>query len=1008
MMRRAWLTALVFAAPSLVSAAPPVEFNRDVRPILSDACFACHGPDKGKRKADLRLDTEEGARSVVKAGKPDDSELYKRIIDHDKSRIMPPAKSGKSVTPVQVATLKRWIEQGAKWQAHWSFIAQVRPSLPSVADGKWGRNAIDAFILDRLSHEGLAPSTEADARTLIRRLYFDLLGLPPSAEEVDAFVKDHSAAAYEALVTKLLGSKHFGERMAMGWLDQVRFADTCGYHSDNHRDLYLYRDYVIAAYNANKPFDQFTREQLAGDLLPGATSEQRIASGYNRLLQTTEEGGAQPKEYTAKYAADRVRNASGVWLGLTMGCCECHSHKFDPITIKEFYQFGAFFADVREAAVGRQPETKITPPELSAKLASIDEQITALRKPSDPGLADAQKRWEAAELARLATTTARSDWHPVRPTKLTSAGKQTLTIQEDNSVLASGVNPIQDTYTVVIPAQRETITALRLATLTHPSLTDGSLSRANGNFVLTGIEVTLQEGKKTTPVKLAKAVADFSQDRYPVANLLTPGGKGWASDGHKRKANVAAAFVFDKPIKGGPGKTLTVKLIHQSVFPQHNIGRFRLDLSSAADPSPGEKASLREELVVALKTESSKRTPVQKEALAAHFRSIAPELEPVRRKIEALTKERDALIAAMPQTLVSDSMPMPRMMRILARGNWLDDSGEIVAPGTPASLPPLGVKGRRATRLDLASWLMATENPLTARVAVNRLWKQFFGQGLVTTADDFGAQGAPPTHPELLDWLAVEFREHKWDVKHIVKLLVMSSTYRQTSIAPESLRARDPYNRLLARQSRFRLDAELVRDNALAVSGLLSEKAGGASVKPYQPEGYWQYLNFPTRTYVADTGENQYRRGMYTYWQRTFPHPSLTAFDAPSREECTVERPRSNTPLQALVLLNDPTFVESARVLAERALASSNVDAARLEWTFRRVLNRSPRPEEAKLLLDLVKTHRAQYQADSPAVAKLIAVGQHPVGKDVDRVALAAWTSVARVLLNLHETITRE
>jgi hypothetical protein len=768
------LLALAFAGRAGAEAPAVVEFNRDVRPVLSDTCFACHGPDKGKRKADLRLDVEadvyadRGGYQALVAGKPDQSELYRRITEADAKRRMPPAKSGKHLTERQVELIRRWIAQGGKWQKHWSLIPPRRPPLPP-AEG-WGRNAIDRFVLTRLKQEGLRPSPEADRRTLIRRLSFDLTGLPPTPAEVDAFLADTSGEASEKVVDRLLASPHYGERMATYWLDVVRYADTGGYHSDNHRDVWPYRGYVIAAFNKNKRFDRFTVEQLAGDLLPGATTEQKTASGYNRLLQTTEEGGAQAKEYTAKYQADRVRNTATIWLGTTMGCTECHDHKFDPFKTKEFYQFAAFFADVKERAVGRQEQTKLPTPEQAAKLKKIDERAAPVRR------------------------------------------------------------------------------AL----------------------------------KAPPPVALG-------------------------------------------------------------------------------------------------------------------LRAVLADLERRRADIDR----------SVPMTLISVAVP-PRPVRVLRRGNWMDDSGELVQPATPASLPRLGVTGRRATRLDLAKWMVSPDHPLTARVFVNRLWKLMFAKGLVGTLDDFGSQGAWPTHPELLDWLAVELRDSGWDVKHVVKLLVMSSTYRQSSHASEALMQRDPYNHLLARQARYRLDAEVVRDTALAVSGLLVRKVGGPSVKPYQPDGYWQYLNFPVRRYVADRGPDQYRRGLYTYWQRTFPHPSLLAFDAPSREECTVERPRSNTPLQALVLLNDPTYVEAARALAERVLREGGKDVeARLHFIYREVLSRKARPEEVKLLTALHERHLKQYKADPKAAAELLRVGYHPLPANADAAELAAWTSVARVLLNLHETITR-
>ncbi len=809
-----------------------VEFNRDIRPILSNNCFVCHGPDHKLRKGKLRLDVEadaladRGGYKAIDPGKPEKSEVYRRITSTEKRERMPPPKHAKQLTAREVDLLKRWIEQGAKWQGHWSLISPSRPAQPAVAAKSWPLNPIDYFILARLEQEGLKPSPEADRRTLLRRLSFDLTGLPPTPKEVETFVADRSPKAYERAVERLLASPHYGERLAMYWLDVVRYADTGGYHSDNHRDLWPYRDWVIQAFNKDLPFDRFTTEQLAGDLLPGATRDQKIASGYNRLLQTTEEGGAQPKEYTAKYAADRVRNTATAFLGLTMGCCECHSHKFDPFTQKDFYTFAAFFADIKERAVGRQEQTLLPSPEQAARLKQLDEQIAPLQRQvstQTPELDAAQAKWE--ESVRGAT-------------------------------------------------------------------------------------------------------------------------KG-----------------LPKPV------------------------------------------------AAALAAEPAKRTAKQKQVLSAHYRSIAPELREARERVAELKRQQERLKKEIPSTLISESVP-PRVVRILPRGNWLDDSGEVVLPATPVSLtrkdaaPP--AKGRW-TRLDLAKWTTAADNPLAARVFVNRLWKLYFGQGIVRTLDDFGAQGAWPTHPELLDWLAVEFRESGWDVKHIVRLMVTSRTYRQTSKVSEELKQRDPYNHLLARQARFRLDAETVRDNALAVSGLLARKVGGPSVKPYQPAGYWAYLNFPTREWDKSNGPAQYRRGLYTYWCRTFLHPSLLAFDAPTREECTVERPRSNTPQQALVLLNDPSYVEAARALAERAMREGGRGAeGRIQFVYRQALGREADPAELKVLAALYEQHARQYAADRRGAEIFLRVGDRPAPQDLPAPELAAWTSVARVVLNLHETITRE
>jgi hypothetical protein len=817
-------------APAAEPKSKPVEFNRDIRPILSDNCFACHGPDKNKRKANLRLDLEEGlfgskgsnrGETVIVPGKPDESELFRRITAIDEKVRMPQAKFGKRLSTHQVELIRQWILEGARWQKHWSLIPPERPEVPTAGDSPEPLNPIDQFILARLKQEGLKYVPEADKRTLVRRIYFDLIGLPPTPEQVDAFLADSAPEAYERLVDQLLASSHYGERMALYWLDVVRYGDTGGYHSDNHRDVYLFRDYVIQAFNSNKPFDQFTIEQLAGDLLPQATREQKIASGYNRLLMTTEEGGAQPKEYAAKYAADRVRNASAVWLGMTMGCAECHDHKFDPFKTKEFYRFAAFFADIQEKPVGRQDQTAMPNQEQAEQLRRLDTEIAPLVKQ----LMAAQEQWEHG-----------------------------LHLDE-----------------------------LRL---------------------------------------LPKNLTDI------------------------------------------------------------------------------------------LLTEPVKRNDKQKQELDAYYPTITPALKSEREHLAELQKQRKAIQDTVPTTLISMAVP-PREMRILPRGNWLSDAGEIVTPGVPASLsPPLAVfvpdEKRRATRLDLAHWLMAPHNPLTARVFVNRLWKMMFGQGLVKTLEDFGSQGAWPAHPELLDWLAVEFRESGWNVKHMIKMMVLSRTYRQSSIAAAELRQRDPYNQWLARQNSFRLDAEMVRDNALAISGLLFPKIGGPSVKPYQPAGYWSFLNFPKREYDPDHGENQYRRGLYTYWQRTFPHPSLLAFDAPSREECTVDRPRSNTPLQALVLLNDPTYVETARVFAERIVRQGgNATTDRIRFAYRQALCRSATDDEVKLLEALVQKHLEEFKADKSSAEALLHVGDQPQPKGIEPVELAAWTSAARVILNLHETITR-
>lgn len=999
-------------------AAAAVDFNRDVVPILSNNCFKCHGPDSSERKARLRLDVrdvatkpaESGAIAIV-PGKPDKSELVQRIFSDDDDERMPPPKSNKHLTDAQRQVLKQWIAQGAVYKQHWAYVAPTQPVLPSPAAGR-PQNPIDDFVLAKLQEQKLRPAAEADRVTLVRRLYFDLIGLPPSPEQVAEFVNDRDPQAYEKLVDRLLGSQHFGERMAMYWLDLVRYADSCGYHSDNGRDVYMYRDYVIAAFNANKPFDRFTVEQLAGDLLPDASTETRIASGYNRLLQTTEEGGAQAKEYTAKYAADRVRNISSVWLGSTMGCCECHDHKFDPFKTRDFYSMEAFFADVKEAPISRQEETPMATPAESAELKRLDDELATARKTLDeqtPALDAAQADWE--KTAKNETI----DWTPLRPETATATSGATLKILDDNSILASGTVPDKETYTFVADLAVGAVTGIRLEAMIDPSLPAGGPGRAkNGNFVLS--EVSISAAPKSAPKKSAKvplhhAFADFSQSDYAVAKAIDgKAGTGWAILPEIGKAHFAI-FETKSPIghaKGSDDKgpvRLTIKLDFD-YGSAHSIGRLRLSTTTHAPPL-GAHGGLPAEFAKIIDIDPAKRTPQQRQSLSAHFRSVAPELQSARDKVAELDRKKAELEKSFPKTLVTTAVA-PRTVRILARGNWQDDSGEIVSPAIPAFLLPLEVKDRRPNRLDLAQWLVDRRNPLVARVFVNRMWMLMFGQGIVKTTEDFGSQGAAPSHPELLDWLATEFVASGWDVKHLLKLMATSATYRQSSVASEEQRQLDPDNRWLARQGTFRLDAEFIRDNALAISGLLSPKIGGPSVKPYQPAGYWAYLNFPTREWTNDRGENQYRRGLYTWWQRTFLQPSLKAFDAPTREECTAVRTRSNTPLQSLVLLNDETYVEAARVFAaEIVKEGGNRPAERIDWAFHRALSRSATAEEGRILTDLFNKHHEEYAADTAAAKKLLGVGDAPVPAGIDTAELAAWTSVARVILNLHETITR-
>lgn len=1012
----------IVAGGGAVQAAPVIpdriDYNRDVRTILSDNCFACHGPDKNTRKADLRLDTREGAFAaleegahVVVPGKPDDSELYRRIATDDEDDLMPPPKSNKELTERQKAILKKWIEQGAEWKGHWAYLPVERPAIPAVEKPGFVRNPIDQFVLASLAAAELEPAPEADRVTLIRRLHFDLIGLPPTKAQVDAFVNDKSADAYEKVVDSLLANPHYGERMAVYWLDLVRYADSAGYHSDNPIPVSPYRDYVIRAFNENKPFDRFTVEQLAGDLLPNSTIKEQVASAYNRLLQTTEEGGAQALEYEKKYAADRVRNVSTVWMGQTMGCAECHDHKFDPTSQRDFYTMAAFFADIQEPSVGnRGPGVPVPDEAYESKVKAIDGKIAELKQQIEantPELAAAQAEWE-----KQAGSAA--EWKPLDIVTLAAANGTQLAKQPDGSIKAGGTIPAQDTYTVTARTDLKGITAFRLEALNDTSFTaNGPGASNNGNFVLTEFKVTAAVGAGAgQPVKLHKASADFSQDGWAVAGAIDGNdATGWAVMPRFGEPHFAVFEAVSPVAKEGGGEggtggvTLTFQLEHKQQYPQHQLGKFRITATTVANP--GGIQSLPPEVQAALAVAPAQRNDAQKSSILAYYRTVSLITAPQREQLAALEKQKADALATAPRVLTTISGP-PRVTRILARGNWQDETGEAVEPAVPAFLGKLEVADRRANRLDLAEWLVRKDNPLTARVFMNRVWMLFFGRGLAQPLDDLGLQGELPANPELLDHLSAEFMDGGWDVKKTIRAIVTSGTYRQASRPSADHREKDPFNRLFARQGRFRLDAEFVRDNALAVSGLLVEDIGGPSVKPYQPPGYWFALNFPVREWENDKGEGLYRRGLYTWWQRSFLHPSLLAFDAPTREECTAERPRSNIPQQALALLNDPTYVEAARVFAEKIVREGGADpTARIQWAFGRALSREANADELKVLTDLLQKHTQHYNADAEAAKALVSNGAAPVPQDLNVSELAAWTSVARTILNLHEAITR-
>jgi len=1040
----------ILAASPAARGETPVNFQFQVRPLLANSCFTCHGPDDSHREADLRLDVRELAiKSAIRPGQSGKSPLIGHITSQDPDKRMPPPDSGRpALKPEQIEILRKWIDQGAPYSHHWSYEPAARPQTPSLPPTTWVLSPLDAFVLTGLNKAGLQPSPEADRRTLIRRLSFDLTGLPPTPEEVEAFVADKAPDAYEKLVDRLLASPHYGERMALRWLDLVRYADTEGYHGDQERTHWLYRDYVIQAFNSNMPFDRFTTEQLAGDLLPKPTRAQRIASGYNRLGMTTAEGGAQAKEYIAKYAADRVRNAGTVWLGSTIGCAECHNHKFDPFLTRDFYRFAAFFADIDETIVGHQKPAIVLSESLQNQVDALAVQMQDLEKQmnvASPEMEAAQAKWEQAAKLQL------PQWKPLMPTSITTESGRGLRILDDGVIMALTDGPETDTYTIVVNSDQVGINALRLEGITDPTFPSGGPGRSDfGEFILSEFIVRLGEdekppakmeenkekdvatkdsaaadgkkgeesakgakSEKITPppkrpsIRLSDAVADFSRPEAPASAAIDGNPKtGW--DIYHVAGKDHAIEMRLPPIAGKPGEptVLTIELVQQGGA-RKTLGKFRLLASATPRDAKGiDGRAVPLEIIELLRGDASKRTEAQRKQMTAYYRTFSPELAAIRNSIAKLKQQRDALLKKGDAILVAERIK-PRMMRVLPRGNWQDETGEEVKPGAPEFMPQIDSGKQPATRLDLARWLVDPKNPLVARVYVNRLWLQMFGRGIVSTADDFGSQGAAPSHPELLDFLATDFASH-WDTKRMLKMMAMSATYRQSSVGDAKARQTDPANLWLSRQGRFRLEAELVRDNALAVSGLLVRTIGGPSVKPYQPAGYYSHLNFPKREYQQDHGSALYRRGLYTHWQRTFLHPSLSAFDAPSREECTVERCRSNTPLAALAMLNDPSYVEAARALAAKTMRDGgSTPQERIAYVMRQTLGRPAESTETEVLQKLYEKHLAEYQADPKAADKLLAIGESPLPANVVKPELAAWTSVARAVLNLHETITR-
>jgi len=1003
-----------------VANSQPVRFNRDIRPILSDRCFACHGPDAANRKSPLRLDSEAGAgiplaggRRAIVPGKPEESEVYRRITTDHPARRMPPAYLGhQKLSAREIELIRRWIEQGARWEKHWAFIPPERPPLPAVTRRDWPRNAIDYFVLARLEAEGLAPSPAAAPETLIRRVTLDLTGLPPAPEEVEAFVRDPSPQAYENLVDRLLASPHYGERMAYRWLDAARYADTHGYQEDTERDMWRWRDWVIDAFNRNMPFDQFAVEQLAGDLLPGATLAQKIATGFNRNHRGNGEGGIVDEEYHVEYVADRLETTFTVFQGLTIGCARCHDHKYDPFTQKEYYQLYAYFNNVpdrgRYFKHGNQPPFVAAPtPEQEAALARLDARIRAVRErlaALEPEIAQGLRQWAA-----LAAQAEPFDYSYDR--RLVFHRGPAERFDGSRFVDAGDVADfnLRDKYTL----------AARIA----PEAGDGGIiARMRMNFNARGDQgygLFLVNGK----LQIRLEAADI--DNRIVVETAAPVALGrWqhvavSYDGSR----LAGGFRFYVDGRPQPVRVIIDRANNPTRIAKEPLrigygpgaeGRFR---GSIGDVRVYDRALSPEEIQVIAAAEpldAIARLPEQERssAQAAKLRWAFLDqyadagLRELWDELSDLELERERLIDGFPTVMVMEEMDPPRPAHILQRGVY-SAPGERVSPGVPAVLPPLP-SGAPNNRLGLARWLVDRSNPLTARVTVNRFWQMLFGAGLVRTVENFGAQGDWPEHPELLDWLAVEFIESGWDVKHILKTIVTSATYQQASRLTRQLAERDPENRLLARGPRLRLPAETIRDQALAFAGLLSRRIGGPSVKPYQPDGLWEELANAGK-YQRDSGEALYRRSLYTFWKRTIGPPAMLLFDAAPRETCIVRETRTNTPLQALNLMNDVTYLEAARVMAERMVKEGGASPeSRLAYGFRLATARPPRAEELEVLAGSFRHFLDRYRSRPDDAAAYLSQGERPRDGSLDAAEHAAYAAVASLILNLDETITKE
>ncbi|MEQ8211615.1 MAG: PSD1 and planctomycete cytochrome C domain-containing protein [Lacipirellulaceae bacterium] len=991
----------------------PIDFGRTIRPILSNACFTCHGPDNARRAADLRLDKEESAKEyAIVEGDPESSEIIARILSDDPDVVMPPPEQAQRPSPEEIELLKKWIAQGAPWSKHWAYIPPKKESPPELQQKDWPQNGIDPFVLTKLEALGLKPNGRASKEMLLRRVTFDLTGLPPTLDEIDAFLRDESPEAYEKVVDRLLASPRYGEHMALPWLAAARYADTNGYQNDATRTMWPWRDWVIRAINDNMPFDQFTVEQIAGDLLEGPqgdgpTRDQMIASGFHRNHGLNGEGGRNPEESRVEYVIDRASTTGSVWLGLTTGCARCHDHKYDDISQKEFYELTAYFNSIDErggvdAGGNAKPiyalPTETEESEIERTKQQIEEIKRELKKLETPS-AEKQIAWEKETQHWLSLLRQDKLWKPLSGVALECENGATWEELSDHSVLVSKMSSTSDDYVITVELPAGNHEALQLEALKHEKLVGGQFSLGiNGGFSVTGMIVKL-DGKPLS----------FQE---PKANTGEPKGltdinkyKEWKVEKPTHAPEVPTWMAkFQQPLKLDKPRTLTIRLKHQARTGDAPIGRFRFSVTSYPLPTLKKDLGLSGPVVVALDTPEGKRTEQHRKQLADEARKFAQ--APSRKKINELQEHLDWLKWKTTKVMVMCDRQTPRDTYLLKRGLWNQpDKSEKLQPGVMAALPPLP-EDAPSNRIALAEWLVRPDHPLTARVTVNRYWQQFFGTGLVKTSEDFGVQGERPSHPALLDWLAIEFVESGWDVKHIHKLIVMSAAYQQDSVATAEAVELDPYNRLISRGPRFRLSSQALRDQALAISGLLVEKMGGPGVMPYQPDKVWSDFSLGKIKYKQGEGDDLYRRSIYTFWRR--PVGPTMFFDNPGRQVCTVRPSLTNTPLHALTLLNDVTYVEAARVLAERMLKSPAETApARIERAFRIATSRFPSKQEIKALESALKKLQDEFQANPEAATELIATGASTADESLDKIDLAAYTSLMNIILNLDEVVTK-